>query len=313
MAAASFEVVSLLSTNALLPRTCVRCGAEKPTKHYDTKAKALLGTQYVLGGRRETWATYSLKPWLCESCHRRLFRTTNLLMIAGGVLEAVGMLVVLGLALGPWSGSSDLSIDLLALVLAPVIAGLLLLLSGVFLRPPMPLAVETKMGSVRLVFENQAVAGAFVAANQGSCGDVFTRVIRPREWALYAILGSILGLIVLEAVQMPSWIQQVLNPKVLPMILVLFGSMIASGLIAASVAMVFSRKASSVVQAKRLALFGGLFSIGWLLFLDLAINSSRTFSLNPLAVLLGIAGVAAVYFSFETSEGLARPPPPPTA
>jgi hypothetical protein len=85
--------------------------------------------------------------------------------------------------------------------------------------------------------------------------------------------------------------------------------MIASGLIAASVAVVFSRKASSVVQARRLALFGGLWSVGWLLFLDLAINSPRTFSMNPLAVLLGIAGVVVVYFSFETSESLAQPPP----
>jgi len=309
MAAASFEVVNLLSTNALLPRTCVRCGAENPTKQYDTKAKALLGTQYVLGGRKETWATYSLKPWLCESCHRQLFRTSNLLSMAGGVLVVVGIVVVLGLALGPWSGGPGFSTDWLLLIVAPMILGLLLLLSGIFLRPPMPLAVETKMG-VRLVFENQAVAGAFVAANQGSCGDVFTRVIRPREWALYAILASILGLILLEVVQMPSWIQQVLNPEVLPMILVLFGSMVAPGLIAASVAVVFSRKASNVVQAKRLALFGGLWSIGWLLFLDLAINSPRAFSMNPLAVLLGIAGVVAVYFSFETSEGLAQPPPP---
>jgi len=309
MAAASFEVVNLLSTNALLPRTCVRCGAENPTKQYDTKAKALLGTQYVLGGRKETWATYSLKPWLCESCHRQLFRTSNLLSMAGGVLVVVGIVVVLGLALGPWSGGPGFSTDWLLLIVAPMILGLLLLLSGIFLRPPMPLAVETKMG-VRLVFENQAVAGAFVAANQGSCGDVFTRVIGPREWALYAILASILGLILLEVVQMPSWIQQVLNPEVLPMILVLFGSMVAPGLIAASVAVVFSRKASNVVQAKRLALFGGLWSIGWLLFLDLAINSPRAFSMNPLAVLLGIAGVVAVYFSFETSEGLAQPPPP---
>jgi hypothetical protein len=191
-----------------------------------------------------------------------------------------------------------------------MILGGLLLLSGIFLRPPMPLAVETKMGSVRLVFENQAVAWGFVAANQGSCGAVLTRVIRPREWALYAILASILGLILLEAMQMPSWIQQVLNPEALPMLLVLFGSMIASGLIVASVAVVFSRKASSVVQARRMAIFGGLWSVGWLLFLDLAINSTRTFSLNPLAVLLGIAGVIAVYFSFETSESLAQPPPP---
>jgi hypothetical protein len=310
MAAASFEVINLLSTNAFLPRTCVRCGAENPTKQYDTKAKTLLGTQYVFGGRKETWATYSLKPWLCESCHRQLFRTTNLLSIAGGVLVVVGILVVLGLALGPWSGSPDFSTDWLLLIVAPMILGGLLLLSGIFLRPPMPLAVETKMGSVRLVFENQAVAWGFVAANQGSCGAVLTRVIRPREWALYAILASILGLILLEAMQMPSWIQQVLNPEALPMLLVLFGSMIASGLIVASVAVVFSRKASSVVQARRMAIFGGLWSVGWLLFLDLAINSTRTFSLNPLAVLLGIAGVIAVYFSFETSESLAQPPPP---
>jgi hypothetical protein len=109
---------------------------------------------------------------------------------------------------------------------------------------------------------------------------------------------------------MPSWIQQVVNPKVLPMILAVFGSMIASGLIAASVAVVFSRKTSNVVQARRLALFGGLFSVGWLLFLDLAINSPRTFSMNPLAVILGIVCVAAVYFSFETSERPAPPPPP---
>jgi hypothetical protein len=310
MAAASFEVVNLLSTNAFLPRTCVRCGAENPTKQYDTKAKALLGTEFVFGGRKETWATYSLKPRLCESCHKRLFRTPNLLSIAGGVLVVVGIVLVLGLALGPWSGSPGFSIDWLLLIMAPTFLGLLLLLSGIFLRPSMPLAVETKVGSVRLVFENQAVAWGFVAANQGSCGDMLTRVIRPRDWALYAILASILGLILLEVVQMPSWIQTVENPQALPMVLVAFGSMAASGLIAASVAVVFSRKASSVVQARRLAIFGGLWSVGWLLFLDLAINSPRTFSLNPLAVLVGIVVIAAVYFSFETSERLAQPPPP---
>jgi hypothetical protein len=309
MANATFEVVNLLSTNALLLRTCVRCGAENPTKQYDIKTRALLRKEYVLGGRRETWATHSLKPWLCESCHRQLFRTSKVLSIAGGVLVVVGIVLVLGLALGPWSGSQDFSVDWLLLIVAPMILGLLLLLSGIFLRPPMPLAVETKMG-MRLVFENQAVAGAFVAANQGSCGDVFTRVIRPREWALYAILASILGLILLEVVQMPSWIQRVENPQFLPMLLAMFSSMIAPGLIAASVAVVFSRKASNLMQARRLALFGGLWSVGWLLFLDLAINSSRTFSLNPLAVLLGIACVAAVHFSFETSERLVQPPPP---
>lgn len=310
MAAASFEVVNLPNTNAFLPRTCVRCGAQNPTKQYDTKAKTLLGTELVLGGRRETWATYSLKPWLCETCHRQLFRASKLLSIAGGALIVIGMVVVFGLALGPWSGSSDLSMDLLVLLMAPVLVGLFLLLSGMLLQPPMPLAVETKTG-LRLVFENQSIAAAFVAANQGNCGDVFTRTIRPRDWALYAILASILGLIVLEAVQMPSWIQQVVNPAALPMLLVVFGSMIGSGLIAVLIAVVFSRKASSIVQAKRLALFGGLFAIGWLLFLDLAINSPRTFSVNPLAVLLGIAGaVVTVYFSFETSEHMISPPPP---
>lgn len=312
MAVASFEVVNLPNTNAFLPRTCVRCGAQNPTKQYDTKAKTLLGTELVLGGRRETWATYSLKPWLCETCHGQLFRASKLLSIVGGALIVIGMVVVFGLALGPWSGSPDFSVDLLLLVMAPVIVGLLLLLSGMFLRPPMPLAIETKMG-VRLVFENQSVAAAFVAANQGSCGDVFTRTIRPRDWALYAILTSILGLILLEAVQMPSWIQQVVNPGALPMLLVVFGSMIASGLIAVLVAVVSSRKPSSIVQAKRLALFGGLFAIGWLLFLDLAINSPKTFSMNPLAVILGIVCVVAVYFSFETSERPAPPPPPSIA
>jgi hypothetical protein len=310
MAAASFEVVNLLHTNAFLPRTCVRCGAENPTKQYDTKAKALLGTEHVFGGRKETWATYSLKPWLCESCHRQTFRAATLLSIVGGALIMVGIVVVLWLGIGPLSESPGFSAGWIFLGVVPTMAGLLLLISVVVLRPPMPLALETKAGSVRLVFVNQTVAGEFVAANQGSCGDVFTRTTKPREWALYAILASILGLVVLEVIQIPSWIQGVENPEGLPMILAIFGPMIASGLIAVLAAVVLSRKSPSVMQAKTLALFGGLFSILWLLFLDLAINSSRTFSMNPLAVILGIIVVAAVYFSFETSERIAQPPPP---
>lgn len=74
---------------------------------------------------------------------------------------------MLGLALGPWSGSPDFSTGWFLLIIAPVILGLLLLLSGIFLRPPMPLAMETKMGSVQLVFENQAAAWGVVATNQG--------------------------------------------------------------------------------------------------------------------------------------------------
>ena len=310
MAAASFEVVNLLRTSAFLPRTCVRCGAENPTKQYDTKAKALLGTEPVFGGRRETWATYSLKPWLCESCHRQIFRSATLSLIVGAVLMVVGMLAILWLGIGPPSESPGFSSGWVYIGVIPTMAGLLLLLSVIALRPPMPLALETKAGGVRLVFVNQAVAGEFVAANQGSCGEVFTRTTKPREWALYAILASILGLAVLEVIQMPSWVQRVENPEALPAILAFFGPMIASGLIAVRAAVVLSRKSSRVEQAKKLVVFGGFFSILWLLMLDLAINSSRMFSMNPLAVILGIIVVAAVYFSFETSERIAQPPPP---
>jgi len=310
MAAASFEVVNLTRTNVMLPRTCVKCGAVNPTKQYETKSKTLVGTEFVLGGRRETWRTYSLKPWLCESCHKQLFRVSRYLMIAGGALEVIGFIAVFALLLGPWSGSPGFSMDLVFLLAAPVLMGCLLLLAGVFLRPPMPLALETKQG-VRLVFENPAVAGTFVAANEGSCGNVFTRTIAPRNTALYAALGSILVLILVEVTQIPNWIQQIANPEPLPALLVLFGSLTASGLVAVIVALFFSRKAPTVVQAKRLVLFGGLWSIGWLLFLDLAINSTSAFSLNPLAVLLGITCIVVVYFSFETSERRSEPLPPP--
>jgi len=312
LVAASFEAVDLLNTNVIVPRICVKCAADNPTKEYEAKAKALIGTEYALGGRSETWAAYSLKPQLCESCHKQLFRFTNLLMVAGGAFIVVDLAAIFGMALGPWSQTMDFSSELLLLIVAPMFIGLVLLVLGLCLRPPMPLTIETKEGVVRLVFENRAVAGAFLALNQRACGDVVTRAMRPRDWAAYGVPASILALICLEAVQIPYWGQRVQNPEFLPTVLILFGSMIAFGLAATSAAVVYSRKPSNMPQARRLVLFGGLWSIGWLLFLDLVINSARTSSMNPFPVLLGAAGVAAVYYSFETSETIAQPPPDAT-
>lgn len=309
MTSASFQIVKLNRTNVSLPVSCARCMTENPTKNYETKARALLWTEQVFGGRKETWATYTLKPHLCASCYEKLFglrRKLTLALFAAGAVSAI-MFVGLGAAALGFL-KMDFDISYLGYFMIPVLFTLTFFALTFTLSPVLPLTIEAMGEAAQLVLDNEAFAASFIASNQSSCGDVLTRVVKPRTWAFLATPAAVLLFLGLEAMQVLPWIQTGIqhggDPRALPLLLGMFGWLILSGLAMILASIIFMKK-NQPYRARRFLLAGTSFSIGFLLLLELQF-------LNPLTIILALVAIAMAALSLEIRETKTQllPPPP---
>jgi len=209
MVTISSEVVDLSQADIMLPRVCARCMDKNPSKSYEIKKKALISSVWIPGGRRETWATYSLKPSLCASCDEKLFGTNRRVRLALVVSIAVTVGIVSLMLWDPsfWETSMGLWPSLMLMVGSIGFCVVLALVERVS-SPTLPVAIEVVPPIARrLVFENEALARAFLELNPGKYSRISTRTTKLREIAVNVAVGAVLVLVGIEAIRALLWLQ----------------------------------------------------------------------------------------------------------
>jgi len=209
MVTISYEVVELSQTDVMLPRVCARCMDKNPSKSYETKKKTLASSVWIPGGRRETWATYSLKPSLCASCDEKLFGTKRKVRLAlvASIVVTVGIVSWMLWNPGFWETSLGLWPSLMLMVGSIMFCAVLALMETLS-SPTLPVALEVISPTTRrLVFEDEALARAFLELNPGKYSSISTRTAKTREMAVNVAVGAVLVLMGIEATRALLWLQ----------------------------------------------------------------------------------------------------------
>ena len=162
---------------------CPSCLAPYPANSYKTEFSQLVGRR----GKVETWRTTSLNIPICDSCHRKAFRTSKYLkwaLILGVVLGIPGFALVYQAAgTGPAGSITPVIVFMVVMILWLVLATAHL----VFL-PILPIRM---VSPAEFEFRNSQYAELFRKSNQTSLSGVRRRHVRPRTVGL--VLAGLFG------------------------------------------------------------------------------------------------------------------------
>jgi len=172
----------------------------------------------------------------------------------------------------------------------------------VVLAPIRPLSIESTRSGVRLAFSNSACADAFMRLNPAKHGDVLTKTVGERRWALITTLAAVSLFAGLGTVQIVTGADRLGK---LALVLAIYVPLVLPSLIMVIVVMVPALVRNPFAR-RRLLLAGTLNLVGWTLFLTLAVGP-----VDPVGVALGAISVAGGLLSLTMKETALPPPPSP--